>query len=403
MKILSIETSCDETAVSVLECSGTTITVLGNALSSQIELHAQYGGVFPALAKREHAKKIVSLLKEALSAASLLKETNQSVEIKVKQEIEELCTHEQGLAADLVTLYEQFETPNIAHIAITTGPGLEPALWVGINTAKALSLLWQKPIDAINHMEGHVLSAVFQEKSENEFVLKELTYPLLALLISGGHTELVLVEQPLSYKKIGATRDDAVGEAFDKVARILGLPYPGGPKISALAKEAREQSLGSAQDENKFSLPRPMLHSKDYDFSFSGLKTAVLYATKNKELTDREKKALAREFEDAVMEVLLTKTFGAVEEFGVQTLVVGGGVSANMYLREQFEKVRFEKFPHLAMSFPAKDLSTDNSVMIGMTSYYRHLHGAPLQDSPETHADGNRSIDKESLMSWQKA
>lgn len=390
MKILSIETSCDETAVSVLECSGNTVRVLGNALSSQIDIHAQYGGVFPALAKRAHAEKIIPLLQEALTEAGLLYPVNTAIDDAVQQKIQTICEQEYGLAEKIISFGNLYQAPEIDHIAVTAGPGLEPALWVGLNTAKALSVLWQKPIDATNHMEGHVLSAVFQDSSLKEFTLTELQYPLLALLVSGGHTELVLTESPLHYKKIGATRDDAVGEAFDKVARILGLPYPGGPKISVLAKEARAESI-----EQYVDLPRPMLHSKDYDFSFSGIKTAVLYATRNKTLTEHEQRALAREFEDAVVEVLVKKTAAAIEEFNVQTVVVGGGVAANTYLREQLEGMRTKKFPRLTLSFPAKDLSTDNSVMIGMASYYRHFHGAPLQDSPIVRANGNRSIEEE--------
>ncbi|HSE56929.1 MAG TPA: tRNA (adenosine(37)-N6)-threonylcarbamoyltransferase complex transferase subunit TsaD [Candidatus Paceibacterota bacterium] len=400
MKILSIETSCDETAVSVLECSGSTVRVLGNALSSQIDIHAQYGGVFPALAKRAHAEKIIPLLQEALTEAELLykTESNQPVvsfaepDEETKQKIQTICEQEPGLAEAIITFGKLYEAPDIDHIAVTTGPGLEPALWVGLNTAKALSVLWQKPIDAINHMEGHVLSAVFQDSSLKEFTLTELPYPLLALLVSGGHTELVLTESPLHYKKIGATRDDAIGEAFDKVARILGLPYPGGPKIAIFAKIAREANI-----ESEIKLPRPMLHSKDYDFSFSGIKTATLYATKDKTLTDSEQKAVAREFEDAVVEVLVKKTAAAIEEFNIQTLVVGGGVAANTYLREQLEIMRTKNFPHLTLSFPAKGLSTDNSVMIAMASYYRQLHGALLQDSPIIRAEGNRSIESENF------
>ncbi|HVY36242.1 MAG TPA: tRNA (adenosine(37)-N6)-threonylcarbamoyltransferase complex transferase subunit TsaD [Candidatus Paceibacterota bacterium] len=419
MKILSIETSCDETAVSVLECSGDSIVVLGNALASQVDLHAAYGGVFPAMAKRAHTEKIIPLLTEALRQAGLLteiqhdrKHSNILENTRIKNDtsernkaVQDMCTHEKGLAEQIISFGEQYAIPDINHIAVTAGPGLEPALWVGVNTAEALATLWDKPLSAINHMEGHVISAVFEQKSEKSFSVRHLQYPALALLVSGGHTELVLIDAPRSYKKIGETRDDAVGEAFDKVARILGLSYPGGPKISVLAREARDQRL-----ESTVTLPRPMLHSGEYDFSFSGIKTAVLYLVRDLQKKDattngdshsnilentRIKYDIAREFEDAVVEVLVKKTFDAINEYHVQTLIVGGGVAANTYLRAEIEKRKESDTPDLAVHFPTKELSTDNSIMIGMALYYQLLHGQNKKAVSNIKADGNLSIENQ--------
>ena len=209
----------------------------------------------------------------------------------------------------LIAFLEKNNKPIFDAIAVTEGPGLEPALWVGIVFAKALSLSWEIPIISVNHMEGHIVSALLELKSEeniNLFNIQEIEFPAISLLVSGGHTELVKINNIGSYEVIGRTRDDAVGEAFDKVARILGYPYPGGPEISALAQIARDENINT---ENEIKLPRPMLHSKDLDFSFSGIKTAVLYMVqKIPNLTEEIKKQIAREFEDSVIEVLFSKT-----------------------------------------------------------------------------------------------
>ncbi|MEK7105845.1 MAG: hypothetical protein AAB895_00625, partial [Patescibacteria group bacterium] len=311
MRILAIETSCDETGIAILETgAGTIISLTGNALSSQIELHAQYGGVFPTLAKRAHAEKMVPMLTQALDEAYLL-EVPESP-LALGDALSFLDDKESQLKEQLQPFLSFYQKPDIDYIAVTVGPGLEPALWVGVNTARALSIVWGIPVIPINHMEGHIVTAAFIKDAESlpaqtskNFSLSDVDFPLLSLLVSGGHTELVLAEGFGAYKKIGQTRDDAVGEAFDKVARMLGLPYPGGPAISRLAKEFRETKQG-----NPFTLPRPMLQSGDYDFSFSGIKTAMLYAIRDlteqntREITEEEKPALACAFEDAVVEVL---------------------------------------------------------------------------------------------------
>lgn len=373
MKILAIETSCDETAIAILEGAGdgtsARFTILGNALLSQIEIHKEYGGVFPALAKREHAKNLVPILEAALEEAELLHEDTQSISHDTHETITTILEREPGLSEQFLAFIGETEVPDIDAIAVTHGPGLAPALWVGVNFAKALSLAWNKPIVAVNHMEGHILSGLAR-KENVELVLSDIKSPVLALLISGGHTELVLMKEWLTYTLIGQTRDDAVGEAFDKVARMMNLPYPGGPEISKLAEQARKNSDQSVED--SFELPRPMIHSDDFDFSFAGLKTAVLYSLKDKpEFTDEKREKLAQAFEDAATDVLWAKTSRALTETGAQTLVLGGGVSANTHIRRTFtEKIEAEH-SHVSLRIPTSDLTTDNAVMIALAGFYR--------------------------------
>jgi N6-L-threonylcarbamoyladenine synthase len=369
MKILAIETSCDETAIAILECTGdeksAKFTVLGNALLSQIEIHKEYGGVVPMLAKREHQKNLPHILNEALAEANV---SLQDIDV----------------------------------IAVTAGPGLEPALWVGINFAKALSLLWEKPLVAVNHMEGHILSGLaWREASStkheisNKFQsekleIKNIKLPILALLISGGHTELVLMKEWLEYELIGQTRDDAVGEAFDKVARMLKLPYPGGPEISRLAEEVRTSDVLTSE----FKLPRPMIDSNTCDFSFAGLKTAVLYLLKKiPNMNEKEKQHIAHEFENAVTDVLWKKTAQALEETGAKTLVIGGGVSANTHIRRVFKHSVDVRYPQVKLCIPAAALTTDNAVMIALAGFYRASRKEFVTDIT---ADGNLSLAKSS-------
>jgi N6-L-threonylcarbamoyladenine synthase len=363
MHILSIETSCDETAVSIVEATGSfphaRYTVLGNALFSQIDIHREYGGVFPAVAKREHAKTLVPMLEKALGEAKMLDADERTLSSADLMTLEETLIREPGLGEALTRFLEQYREPRIDLIAVTTGPGLEPALWVGINFARALAVAWNVPVVPVNHMEGHVLSSIFDGET-----IPDLAFPAVSLLISGGHTELVLMKEWGSYERIGETRDDAVGEAFDKVARMLGLPYPGGPEIGKLAKEARDKNITSF-----IQLPRPMLDSPDFDFSFSGLKTAVRYGIGEKKLTHEERIGVARDFEESVTTVLLRKTMKAVEKHGAQTIIIGGGVSANTYIRESFKSYFWEKFPMVTVYVPPRNLSTDNSVMIALAGH----------------------------------
>tara|TARA_Y100000310_G_C20665035_1_gene807022 strand:+ start:45 stop:1211 length:1167 start_codon:yes stop_codon:yes gene_type:complete len=387
MKILAIETSCDETAVSIVEIDGTatdpTISVLSNQLFSQVDIHAAFGGVVPNLAKRAHKDKLLPLLKTALKEAGLFNDKKINISDKTEQEIKKLLAREDSLATDIITFIKKIEKPNIDYIAVTHGPGLEPALWVGINFAKALGMLWDIPVIPINHMEGHIMS-VLLSKDNQSYTTRKILYPALALLISGGHTELVYIEKPLSYKIIGQTRDDAVGEAFDKVARLLSLPYPGGPQISNLAK--------SASHSHDFKLPRPMIGDDNFDFSFSGLKTAVLYRVHEIEkLSDENRADLAEQFELAVTDVLFEKTARAAYEYNIKTLIIGGGVSANTRIRNRFQKFVDEENTDISLLLPDTHLSTDNAIMIALAAYHNIASGR-TEICPQIKATGNLSL-----------
>jgi N6-L-threonylcarbamoyladenine synthase len=342
MIILGIETSCDETAVSIVEAEGDFINLrfklLGSSINSQVKIHAEYGGVVPNLAKREHTKNLPIVLNEALIEAGV-------------------------------------DLSKINLIAVTVGPGLEPALWVGIAFAEELGKKWGIPVIGTNHMIGHIASVLLNKK-------EAINFPALALLISGGHTELVLLKNWTDREKIGETQDDAAGEAFDKVARMLGLPYPGGPEISKLAEQAREQNI---RLETKF--PRPMMHSEDLNFSFSGLKTAVLYYLRDKK--EINKLAVAREFEDAVIEVLVSKTKRALAQTEAKTLIIGGGVIANKALRKTFLELE-KDYNKLEILIPEKSLTTDNATMIAASGYIEYLRNG--KSSEKLEAKGNLDI-----------
>ena len=409
MKILAIETSCDETAIAIVEAEGNEkaaqFRVLGNALLSQVEIHKEYGGVFPALAKREHAKNLVPILEAALEEAELLHEDIQAIPEETRAKISEILAREPGLAETFFEFISECEPPEIDAIAVTTGPGLEPALWVGINFAKALALIWEKPLIAVNHMEGHILSALASERSNldassqgSTLEIQNVAMPVLALLISGGHTELVLMKEWLTYELIGQTRDDAVGEAFDKVARMLELPYPGGPEISRLAESTRhEDVVRPTSDVGRttsytFRLPRPMIDSGTCDFSFAGLKTAVLYLLKdNPGIKEKDKKHVAKEFEDAVADVLWKKTSRAIEQTDAQTLVIGGGVSANIHIRRIFAENMKKEYPNVALRIPSAALTTDNAIMIALAGFYRARRN-DFSKPDALSANGNRSL-----------
>ncbi len=437
MKILAIETSCDETAISIIEVKNegkkVKFKILGNEISSQIALHIQYGGVFPMMAKREHGKNIISVLEKTLKEAKMYSLVKiPKPDKKLENKINKLLERENEIQDRWMEIMPFIKKPKIDAIAVTTGPGLEPALWVGISFAKALGVYWDIPIVPVNHMEGHVFS-IFPKKSKNFTVeIQDKMFPMLSLLVSGGHTELVLVKDWMKYKKIGQTRDDAAGEAFDKVARMMGLPYPGGPEISRLARTEREYivqgSIAQAiepstskkpskvllrADGNNISseiidiiLPRPMIHSKDYDFSFSGLKTAVLYLIRDLKIQNPNilediniKQRIAREFEDAVVETLVHKTIKAIKEYKIQTLIVGGGVSANFFLQNQMEKeiqnIRksdFRIFKDLKVHFPSKTLTGDNALMIAITGYFQAKNKKFVKNINSIKAQGNLSL-----------
>lgn len=371
MKVLAIETSCDETGIAVVEGvhlpaqAGTSVgfefKVIKNALLSQAHLHAQYGGVFPNLAKREHEK-------------------------------------------NLPALFKHFKSDEYDAIAVTQGPGLEPALWQGIVFAEKLAKETGKPLLPTNHMEGHLLSSLVKDGK-----LENVQLPVLALLISGGHTEFVLMKDWFKYEIIGETLDDAVGEAFDKVARMLGLGYPGGPIISKLAAQSRAENPTSkwsglpaaeAGQENRgplregFSvkLPRPMLNSNSCDVSFSGLKTAAMYALRGKELSDDQKKEFAREFEDAVTDVFIAKTKRALEETGAKTFVIGGGVAANAFIRDSLQNLIQKDFDDVEMCLPELSITGDNAIMIAEAALARALSGIDDSTREAIRAIGNLSI-----------
>ena len=346
MIILGIETSCDETALCLLESKDNTYRVLENIVLSQIDIHKEYGGVVPILAKREHTKNLPIIYEEILRKSGI--NENQ-----------------------------------INRIAVTNGPGLEPALWTGILFAKELGKRLSIPVIPINHMEGHIVASLLsQSNTHSDFKeLINIEFPSLALLISGGHTELVKINSFESYEILGSTVDDAVGEAFDKVARMLNLPYPGGPEISKLAELARNNNI-----ESKFNLPRPMIHSKDYNFSFSGLKTSVLYTLREiKEINEEQKQDLSREFENAVTDVLIKKTQKAIEEIVPHSLIIGGGVIANKFIRKSFEKLAIDN--NIPLYLPANGLSGDNALMIALAGAIK-----PSINYEGFKAEGNLSL-----------
>lgn len=391
MILLSIETSCDETAVAIVKrVRGKSVRfeILSHKVLSQVDLHAAYGGVFPALAKREHSKALTQLIAECLEEAELLVERTNTYHLPAvsRKKLEVLLEREEEMLSAMKVMLEGIQKPLIDAIAVTQGPGLEPALWVGINAALALHLVWDIPLYPINHMEGHIVAGILSTGGGVHEV-SSVNLPACALLISGGHTELVRIQKFRAYKVIGQTRDDAVGEAYDKVARMLGLPYPGGPEISRLAERSRKEGLIVDED---LRLPRPMLHSGDLNFSFSGLKTAVLTRIKKRgELNDITKQMFALEFENAVADVLVSKVKQAMYETRANTLIVGGGVSANTHIR--FALKQLAESEGFDLFVPDKDLSTDNGLMIAATALLHMAHG--VEPKVKLKANGSWSVE----------
>jgi N6-L-threonylcarbamoyladenine synthase len=401
-KILAIETSTDETAVAVVEAENAGnpaepaehVTILGNALLSQAALHNEYGGVYPNLAKREHAKNLVPICTQALKEAGMILPAHASdISHGTIGSIKNILEREPELFVQLAVFLAQTKKPDIDAIAVTVGPGLEPALWVGVNFARALALAWsdsqRMPVVPVNHMEGHIFAALYErhvDAAPITYALSPITYPAIALLVSGGHTELLLMKDLGKYELIGRTRDDAAGEAFDKTARLLGLPYPGGPEISALAQQARARKLPIT-----YSLPRPMLDSGDLDFSFSGLKMAVRNMVKEiGEPDDTQKRQVAREIEDAIVDVLLAKTQRAVDKYGARALIVSGGVSANIELKRRFTEFT-NAYRNLSAHFPTSDMATDNAIMIALAGAFRFEKGE-IATHEQLAAKGNMSL-----------
>lgn len=312
MLILGIETSCDETAASVVEDGK---KILSNIISSQVDIHSKFGGVVPELASRKHIENILPVIEEALDKAN-------------------------------TTLNE------ISAIAVTNGPGLVGSLLVGLCTSKSIAYAKNIPLIAINHLEAHIYATYLTHPA--------LALPAIALIVSGGHTELIYVEKWGSYELMGRTLDDAVGESFDKVAKLLNLGYPGGPIIDKLAKKG---------DPKRVSFPRALLRNKNLNFSLSGLKTAVVYFLKTKEAQEVELNDLVASFQEAAIEVIVKKTLSAALEKDVDTIIVGGGVSANSRLRDLMKS----QGQGLNIYFPSLPLCSDNGAMIAGLGYVKYM------------------------------
>jgi len=322
-RILSIESSCDETACAVLEGGR---ALLASVVASQIDIHARYGGVFPEVASRQHVLSIVPVIEQALQAAGL-------------------------------------NLNEVDAIAATRGPGLAGSLVVGLNAAKGLALGSGKPLIGVNHLEGHLYAAWLHPAAEQNPPAPP-QFPLIALLVSGGHTEIDLMTGHLSYRRLGATLDDAAGEAFDKVARMLGLPYPGGPAIEAAAQNGNPKAFS-------FKIPKT---DGRWDFSFSGLKTAVLYTLRSLEKNGAPPPVndLAASFQHTVIQALINKTLDAAREHGVKHLLLAGGVSANGPLRQAFLELENQGF---TAHIPRFAYCTDNAAMIAAAGWFRHQAG----------------------------
>ncbi len=397
MIILAIDTSCDDTCCSILEVQDSQFKIRSNIVSSQVKIHQKYGGVYPTLAKREHQRNLALVLKESLLRARLLKSKvksqvfrgphsagsrmGQESKIQLKtQKLKEILKREEILYKKLKRFLVKYQKPRIDIIAVTIGPGLEPCLWQGVNFARALAFWWNLPVVPVNHIEAHIFanwlapisekSKVKSQKSKIQIKNQKIEFPAVCLVVSGGHTQLILTRRIGNYKIIGETRDDAAGECFDKTARILGLPYPGGPSVAKMATKIKIQK-SKIKD---IKLPRPMINSKNYDFSFSGLKTAVLYDFKKRPKEVRSSKEyvreMAREIQQAIIDVLIKKTIKAARDYRVKSILLGGGVAANDELRKQFQsKIKNLK---LKINFlvPPKNLCTDNATMVGVAGYF---------------------------------
>ncbi|EKD43825.1 MAG: hypothetical protein ACD_72C00102G0004, partial [uncultured bacterium] len=315
MIILGIESSCDDTSVALLDCNDHSHVVLSEKTASQIEIHKKYGGVVPEIAGRMHAEKIVPLIEEILK-----------------------------------------DQPRPEAIAVTAGPGLITGLIVGVEAARTLSYAWNTPLIAVNHLQGHTYSV---ELTSNQ----KIEYPAVALLASGGHTEIVHIPEPGEYILIGHTKDDAAGECFDKVAKLLNLPYPGGPQISKLAETGKTDAI---------DFPRPMMKENNFDFSFSGLKTSALYWLQKNELDNKiTKNDFCASFEQAIIDTLIYKTIRAIKEINPKTLILAGGVSANKKLRETLAKTISTQYPETKFFYPELKYCMDNAAMIAVAGYYQ--------------------------------
>lgn len=368
MIILAIETSCDDTAISVIKTTASALKkkqpvfnnfeILSDLVSSQTKIHAEYGGVFPAVAKREHQKHLTPLLIKTLKNSGLLKKNKKSLDVKKLLKVQKILERNQDIFNDIKEFFKEYEVPEINKIAVTIGPGLEPCLYTGINFARALSLYWNAPLISVNHLEGHILANWLSP-------IEKIVFPATALVVSGGNTQIININEIGKYKLIGKTRDDAAGECFDKTARILGLEYPGGPSIAKEAKKFKTKKFN-------ISLPRPMKYDKNYDFSFSGLKTAVLYDFKKRTNEERKSKEyiveMCYQIEKSIIDVLVFKTMKVNEESKTKTILLGGGVSANKELVKEFKKQC--KIKKIKFVSPLPRFSGDNASMIALTALF---------------------------------
>lgn len=320
VRILAIESSCDETAAAVVENG---CNLISNVVASQMQLHARYGGVYPEVASRQHVLSILPVVKQCLAEAHM------------------------SLA-------------DVDAIAVTSGPGLAGSLVVGLNSAKGMAIGAGKPLIGVNHLEGHIYSSWIKRSEQIGPSITDEVFPFIALLVSGGHTEIILMKDHLNFEKLGSTLDDAAGEAFDKTARLIGLSYPGGPSI---------QNSAMNGNDSRFNFPKART-DRPFDFSFSGIKTAVLREVREFERTGIEIPTadLAASFQRSVVETLTRKTFLAAEQYGVTTILVAGGVSANNKLRDEFLLN-----PAFRVYFPEVEFCTDNAAMIGAAGYFRYL------------------------------
>ncbi len=330
-RILGIETSCDETAVSIIKGDDKRIKVLSNAVSSQINIHKKYSGVIPEVAAREHVVNVIPVLDEAIK--------------------------ESGVSRDNISQY-------IQALAVTVGPGLVTSLMTGIETAKALSFAWDIPIIGINHIEGHIYANFI-----GDYIESNIEFPVVVLTVSGGHTMLVFMKDHGDYEVLGTTRDDAAGEAFDKAAQLMELGYPGGPVISEKAQEYiinHREGMWSS-----LALPRPMNNTPDYDFSFSGLKTSLLYQLRKDSEWRNKISYYCYEFQQAIIDVLITKTLKAVKDKNAKTLMLAGGVTANQKLRQDISDKIKKECKDINLFIPLFEFTTDNAAMIATAGYFK--------------------------------
>lgn len=343
MIILGIETSCDETGAALIEGGeeNEKVKLLFNVVASSLPLHKTTGGIIPEIAAREQVKYIIPVIKACLEKLK-----------NPKQEIDA--------------------------IAVTVGPGLIGSLLVGVETARAFSYIWKKPIIPVNHLFGHIYANWIESKNK-----KNIAFPVIALIVSGGHTDLVLIRNHKDIKWLGGTRDDAAGEAFDKTGRLLDLPYPGGPYIEKMAEDIKN---------DVYNFPRPMINSGDFDFSFSGLKTAVLREVEKigiEKLNENVKRNISFSMQEAIFDVLIKKTLSACKLYGAKSILLGGGVAANQKLRDRLEKSTNNELSGVHFHVPPINLCTDNGAMIAAAAFFNHEEAdwKNIKANPELYFD----------------